>query len=580
MQADSSAAGFWRRKEVLLLVALAVTAPLAYALYTGHIWEDYFITFRFSQNLIDGKGLVFNTGQRVHGFTSPLGVLLPAFCYLLTGKSGYLPALWLFRVLCIAAYVGGGLLLLHKVMQMSASRWTRYAFVLLYCLEAKMLAFTVDGMETALMLLFIGWVVFLWDRTTPRTWLWRGLAWAGLMWTRPDGCVYVAMLGLTEFAWGTSNRKELFFSWLRSAGVTTVVYLPWLVFTCVYYGSPIPQTILAKTPVGISELGVGGILGRIYFLLPHRAAYALAPIYFPIFWQDGPDWVFYFSYATAIFALVYWLLPLNDRLGRMASFCFTLLSVYLAYLALPFPWYVPPVAVFAMICLCSGIVTLAGAIARNGAANRLWTSARSPRVATGLTCCGFALLGGGVAGVLELTVRQIYVHEHEIEMGNRMQIGLWLRDHVRPEETVFLEPIGYIGYFSQAHIVDWPGLVSPRVVELRRQGVTLEKMPNELRPTWMLFRPHEIKKMVEDNPGVLNEYTPIKVFDVKNNLRRYEPIPGKEYVALDSTFLLFKRKEAAGDTAVAPQYEEGARDCDRYLSALLAAPPNLQPGGS
>ena len=54
----------------------AEPVPTAYTLYTNHIWEDFFITFRHSQNLCEGKGLVYNEGERVHGFTSPLGVLL------------------------------------------------------------------------------------------------------------------------------------------------------------------------------------------------------------------------------------------------------------------------------------------------------------------------------------------------------------------------------------------------------------------------------------------------------------------------------------------------------------------------
>jgi hypothetical protein len=572
MQLEDRKLAFYRHKEAVLLLVLAIAAPLAFALYTGNIWEDYFITFRHSQHLCEGKGLVYNVGERVHGFTSPLGVLLPALCYFVTGQTSYVPALWLFRALCIAAFVSGGWLVLRKIIEAGSSRWTTYAFVLLYCLEAKTLAFSVNGMETALMLLFVGWTVFLWDRQSPRTWLWRGIAWAGLMWTRPDGCIYIAALAITEMFWGLGNRRRLLLSYLKSAGLTTVIYLPWLLFAIWYYGSAIPQTIQAKTPVGIGDLGVGGLLERIYFMLPHRAAYAYAPIYFPTFWLDGPDWVYKFTYATGIFALVYWLLPVNDRFGRTASFCFTMLSLYVAYVALPFPWYLPPVTLFASITFSRGIVTLANSIAGSAAANGLVARASQARTALALCCLGFAILGVGVLAVLGMTVKQIYVQEHEIEMGNRREIGLWLKDHVHADETVFLEPIGYIGYFSQVKIVDWPGLVSPRVVQLRREGVTLEKMPNELKPNWVIFRPHEVKKLVGENPSFLTHYQPIKVFDVKRKLRQYEPIPGENYVKLDSTFLVFKRKTSPDETAVPADLQSSARECDLYVSQLLASP--------
>src|SRR5262245_35931632 len=104
-----------RTTAVVLFLVAACAVPLCYALYTNHIWEDYFITFRHSRNLVEGKGLLYNPPDRVHGFTSPLGVLVPAGCYLVTGADPerYLPGLWIFRVLCILAFAGGGLLLLR-----------------------------------------------------------------------------------------------------------------------------------------------------------------------------------------------------------------------------------------------------------------------------------------------------------------------------------------------------------------------------------------------------------------------------------------------------------------------------------
>src|ERR1700756_5101902 len=95
------------RLSVGCFTLMALAVPLAYSLYTNEIWEDFFITFRFSRNLCEGKGLVYNIGERVHGFTSPLGVLLPALTYWLTGKSSYVAALWAFRIISIAAFAGG-----------------------------------------------------------------------------------------------------------------------------------------------------------------------------------------------------------------------------------------------------------------------------------------------------------------------------------------------------------------------------------------------------------------------------------------------------------------------------------------
>src|SRR5258708_27322808 len=87
---------------VSAFLAAAVLA-LFFAFYTNHIWEDYFITSRSSKNLATGHGLVYNHGDRLHTFTSPLGVLLPAVSSLLTANSSDTAATWIFRLMCIAA---------------------------------------------------------------------------------------------------------------------------------------------------------------------------------------------------------------------------------------------------------------------------------------------------------------------------------------------------------------------------------------------------------------------------------------------------------------------------------------------
>ena len=200
----------WSRRLLFLFVVVAAAVPLSYALYTEHIWEDFFITFRHSQNLCEGKGLVYNEGERVHGFTSPLGTLLPALCYLGTGSQSYLAALWLFRVFCIAAFVGGGVLLLLAVPQdQPMSRAIQVCLGLLYLVEAKSVAYSTNGMETAFMLLFLAWGLYLFCRDTTKHWIACGMCWAGLLWTRPDGCIYIAALGIGYLVFAATPRRTV-----------------------------------------------------------------------------------------------------------------------------------------------------------------------------------------------------------------------------------------------------------------------------------------------------------------------------------------------------------------------------------
>ena len=89
--------------------------------------------------------------------------------------------------------------------------------------------------------------------TVPSRWtvLKLGLAWTGLMWTRPDGFIYfgAVALGFVLFNAGqpiARSRLGLLKAFLCAGAVTTVLYSPWVLWAWHYYGSPIPHTITAK----------------------------------------------------------------------------------------------------------------------------------------------------------------------------------------------------------------------------------------------------------------------------------------------------------------------------------------------
>jgi hypothetical protein len=96
--------------------------PLLFAGYTQHLWEDFYITYRISQNLVAGHGLVFEPGEKVHAFTSPLGTLLPAFCSWVVGGHNDVAAVWIFRVINSGFLGGAAVLLIHVLERLQCSR--------------------------------------------------------------------------------------------------------------------------------------------------------------------------------------------------------------------------------------------------------------------------------------------------------------------------------------------------------------------------------------------------------------------------------------------------------------------------
>ncbi len=99
-----------RRAASFLAAALlwAAIAALFIAHLAGRSLDDFFITYRYAQNLAQGNGLVFNPGERVFGTTAPGLALLLAAAHLLTR----IPIHWLGTLLTGLSLTGIALLLL------------------------------------------------------------------------------------------------------------------------------------------------------------------------------------------------------------------------------------------------------------------------------------------------------------------------------------------------------------------------------------------------------------------------------------------------------------------------------------
>jgi hypothetical protein len=160
-----------------LVAAAAFAIPVAFALFTNHAWEDYYITLRSSRNLLQGEGLVYNAGDRLHTFTSPLGVLIPALCTWLSGPNHELAGLWIFRVFNATLLAATAALLWHRSQTLKLGPVGRFVLFGVLFLDPKLIDFSTNGQEAAILVFF---AVLLWSeleaRRTGRVlagWRWR-----------------------------------------------------------------------------------------------------------------------------------------------------------------------------------------------------------------------------------------------------------------------------------------------------------------------------------------------------------------------------------------------------------------------
>lgn len=227
-------------------------------------WEDYWITFRISRNFATGHGLVYTVGERLHSFTSPLGVLFPAGLSWITGNQSDDLVLWLFRLVSITSLAMGMVLLFRVLQSLQQNRIAVFFALALFGLDSKTVDFSINGMETGLLIFFLALTIQGLLVAGPRQ-VWRiGFGWAGLMWTRPDSCVYIFALGLGMILFppnqaGGQTRKAWVKRLLMAGLVCTALYLPWFLWAWSYYGSPVPFTIVAKG-VNAAPLSFIGLL--------------------------------------------------------------------------------------------------------------------------------------------------------------------------------------------------------------------------------------------------------------------------------------------------------------------------------
>lgn len=493
--------------------------------YTDHVWEDYFITYRASKNLAEGHGLTFTVGERIHSFTSPLGVLLPAAAYWIGGGESDRAALWVFRIMGALALAGAVMLAAMAAQRTLGGRAGSVAALLLgivLAVDTKMLDFATNGMETPYLLIGFAWLLWVLAARPDRYLLHLGGAWALLMWSRPDSFIYIATMGFGALLvgghdGGWQGRIRYFVVMIRAAGITTALYLPWLLWSTWYYGTPVPNTVTAKS-LFPHEHSLWARLLMVPEKLVENVAVLQAtftPAYAPLL--SWPAWALSASTVLAVITMSLWLVPWLKWQARMASFISFAGQCFLtSIIGVGVPWYIPTIAFTGLFALIVAGVQIWNWCQRDSQDNvTRW-------IASGVGASVFLVLVVGMAHTTLVAARHVKVQQEVVEWGNRKVIGEWLRANASgPDDTVLLECLGYIGFFSQLKMYDYPGLGSAEVIAARRlisnrvYPECWDELIEGLQPDWLVMRPLEIAAIRRNSPDLLEgEYSLAKVFDV------------------------------------------------------------------
>ena len=229
-----------------LVLAAAAAARVALG---PHPIDDAYITFRYAARLAAGQGFTYNPGAHVLGTTTPLFTLLLASARV--AGIGPIAASFGIAVIADLVTIAATMALLRRAGLRAAATLAG----LLLAFWPNYVAYVVSGMETPLYvaLLMLGLVGTTTARPA-RAGIWTGLA--GLC--RPDAALLAIVIGPWE---ARRARRDA----IRYLAIAAAVVAPWVVFATLYFGSPIPNSIVAKASA-TSPRGIGLAVFAAYFV--------------------------------------------------------------------------------------------------------------------------------------------------------------------------------------------------------------------------------------------------------------------------------------------------------------------------
>jgi hypothetical protein len=464
---------------VWLLWILPLLLRILWIRYSNFIEEDAYIIFRYARNISCGAGYVFNPGERAYGSTTPLFTLFLAAANLIFRDQFVFTS----RLFGLIFSLGFFLLTVAALRRLSVGVPATLAVLGLFALSSKSILMDTQGMETPLVciLMAASWFCFVAERPG-----WAGV-FAGLMlWTRVDTVLWPAALAITACL--TDFRQGL--RLLLAAGL---VYLPWAAFAGWYFGSPVPLTLIAKWVAG----------GVYRITLPEHLLYLvgfLSPVDFGPFSFPAGNFFPTLLFGWLAFLIAAWFsLHSVRQKGFFALFLFSVFEfVRLADVRSGIDnRFFYPFLVCVWILFLLGAASLVRLVQQQIVFTRRIAGWASALLAA-------PVLISGASAAARARSYQVFRNEQGTQ-----EVGLWLKAHTPEDALILLEPLGYIGFFSERRMVDEVGLVTPRAVALRMQGVPIDQFFRYFQPDYIVQHcgyEYTLKNTLDGGKAFLTQY--------------------------------------------------------------------------
>lgn len=413
-------------------------------------YDDGFITFRYVENVLAGKGLVYNATERVFGSSTPLYVVW--LCVLkLVFSSVPVPVLAVRgNVLWFLAAAVGIVVLIRDL---SGRATLAVLAASLFAFNLSLLGISAGGMESflfAALVLWSAWAVLA------RRFNLAALSASLSILARPEG---IFSMGICMIAWllRDRSRPRRFWMWLLAPA------LVWFSFATLYFGTPIPHSIIAKGRP-LYPLPTGYALWKLLTFLGQWTIAGLG--------QGNEAWQTGLSLVVVGVAIVECILY-GSVGGKDRWIPATLFGLYYVFYSLTnpliFEWYLPHIYTSWFLTLFVGLPQ----IGANIDAEISHSSKVHSRLGRAEASCAGLLFLVLVFGVLT-PYRQHWAsgeaivnfvrHPSRLRTRGYMEAAQWLNDAAPEFAIVAASEIGSFGYYWHGRVLDGCGLVSPAAI--------------------------------------------------------------------------------------------------------------------
>lgn len=457
-------------------------------LLTHYIQEDAFITWRVAQNLMDYGVIGFNGPEKISASTTHLYVFVSYIFNLIFGKENFIEPLLIFNSILFTV---GSLFLSHLLLK---NAWHKAIFIFLIGILPPAIKISILGMEYGI-LFFLEMMLLYYGFSKSKKWAQIILP-VFIVFTRIDTVIFLGIVFVIDVICNKKIRWAYILGGLLGVGGA-------MAFNWLYFGEIVNNTIVAKKLAYDKHFTWQQDLEN--FLENFGNFWGMLKL--PGDFNPFTILLLVFEWLCFIY-LIRQKERRNFFLWIIFIFGWVKQLIFLSQKSL-FDWYywVPQILLFVPVLLF---------VLEQKEKRNLWLA--------------LLLLFYMIPMLAFQTV-------HSIATGNgewnyRRTIGLFLNTYEKDKnQWIFLEPAGYIPYFSGLKTIDEVGLVDKKVQgEIRKDkknfwiNTVKKRKPKYLLAYDDLFQ--------SENAAYLKlHYKLIKEFRVKNHLK-------SDYIILQKIYIL------------------------------------------